>query len=244
MSEGRFVSLLTSSARRSPAGGVYPKHPCASKHPCAWARSLVTYGKRKRPLARSGRLTEEQGFTLVELLVASAASIVLLGGILSLLTTSQRVENRDTEWALTLQEGRVGLDRMVREIRQASSISSAGSNSIDFLATFAGEKKRVYYNCEVAQTGTTFKECVRVATAAGSSLPALSSGQVIVRDVLNDTTSDPSDPVFSYTPDAVAPILTTLKISLPAGGSLASPLGYSHKVVLTDNAFMRNTDLG
>jgi type IV pilus assembly protein PilW len=189
------------------------------------------------------RPRREEGFTLIELLVAMTASIVLLGGVLVMLTSSQRIQTRDGEWALTMQEGRVGLDRMVSEIRQASTVSSAGGNAIDFLATFEGQKKQIYYNCEVSQAGTSFKECVRVAANEGSPLPALSSGQVIVRDVLNDTASDPSDPVFSYTPDAIAPTVATLKLTLPAGGTLSGSAGYSHKVVLTDDAFMRNTDL-
>jgi competence protein ComGC len=189
------------------------------------------------------RLHAEDGFTLVELLIAAAASVVLLGGVLSMLTSSQRIENRDTEWALTMQEGRAGLSRMTREIRQASSVFSAGGSSIDFAATFEGQKKEIYYDCEVAQAGTTFRECVRVAVNYGSVLPSLSSGQVIVRDLLNGTTHDPSDPVFSFTPDAVAPTLAALKFALPAGGTLSGSAGYSHQVVLTNDAYMRNLNL-
>src|ERR1700722_11775962 len=74
------------------------------------------------------------GYTLIELLIASAMAVVVLGTTVVLLGASQRVQARDTEWALVMQEGRAGLGRMAREIRQASTIeeSEAKANSIVF----------------------------------------------------------------------------------------------------------------
>jgi Tfp pilus assembly protein PilW len=76
------------------------------------------------------RLAEEAGFSLIELLIVAVLSVGLLGGTFTLLESSQRIQARDTELALTLQEGRVGMARMVHEIRQASKVEEANANSI------------------------------------------------------------------------------------------------------------------
>lgn len=192
---------------------------------------LVTY----RTILNRAR--SETGFTLIEVLIASALAIVLLGGVLAALESSQRVQARDTEWALTLQEGRTGLARMAHEIRQASKVEKAETGTIFFLASVAGKNWQVKYECNVAQSGTTYHECVRFAAEEGKSLPA--TGTPTVRDVVNGTT------VFSYSPTSASPTVVTLKVEIPAKGTLtlAGSGGYSHNVVLEDAAFMRNLDL-
>src|SRR5882757_8759412 len=84
------------------------------------ARPLYGEGWRERCGRIWRRGKSESGMTLIELLVATSIALVVFGAILGTLVTSQRVEARDTEWALTMQEGRAGLARMAREIRQAS----------------------------------------------------------------------------------------------------------------------------
>jgi Tfp pilus assembly protein PilW len=192
---------------------------------------LVTY----RTILGRGR--SETGFTLIEVLVASALAIVVLGGVLAALESSQRVQARDTEWALTLQEGRAGLARMAHEIRQASKVEKAEASTVLFLATVAGKKWEVKYECNVAQSGTTYQECVRFAAEEGKSLPT--TGTPIVRDLTNGAS------VFSYSPTSTSPTVVTLKMEIPAKGTLtlAGSSGYSHNVVLEDASFMRNLDL-
>jgi Tfp pilus assembly protein PilV len=188
------------------------------------------------------RLAQECGFTLIELLVASVAAFVVLTAVFALLVTSQRVQARDTEWALTLQQGRAGLARMVREIRQAYSISAATGSSIDFFATIGGKELEISYQCNLAQPGTSLYECVRLSATPPAPLPALSTGAPLVRDVLNETAADSSDPVFSYSPTASSPTFATVKVTLPAAGTLkqAGSRGYAHRVVLSSGAFIRN----
>jgi prepilin-type N-terminal cleavage/methylation domain-containing protein len=176
----------------------------------------------------------EGGYTLIELLVTMALGVILFGAMLTMLESSQQVQARDTEWALMLQEGRAGLARMAREIRQASKVEEAKPATILFLATIGGTEWQIKYECGVAQPGTTYDECVRFAAEKGKSLP--SSGSPIVRDVINGTE------VFSYSPSTAAPTVVTLKIELPAKGTLnlANSSSYKHNVVLENAAFMRN----
>jgi type II secretory pathway component PulJ len=182
------------------------------------------------------RARSEAGFTLIEALVASALSVVLFGAVLAALENSQQVQARDTEWALTLQEGRSGLARMTQEIRQASKVERAEAGTILFLRAIGGTSWQVKYECGVAQSGTTYDECVRFTAEVGKSLP--SSGTPVVRDVANGTA------VFSYSPSSASPNVVTLKVELPAKGTLkqAGSSGNRHSVVLEDAAFMRNLD--
>src|SRR5436189_48075 len=85
------------------------------------------------------------------LLVAVAMALVLLGPTLTVLTSSQQIQARDTESALSIQEARAGLARVARDIRQAYSVKAVTSNSIDFEGTFAGIRKEIYYECDVEQ---------------------------------------------------------------------------------------------
>ncbi len=183
------------------------------------------------------RLARDHGFTLIELLIAAAIAITVFSATLAMLESSQTVQSRDSEWALTMQEGRTGLARMVREIRQASAApEEAKAGTILFKATIGGKKLKIKYECGVSQSGTKYTECVRLAAEEPKALPG--TGPAIVKDVLNGTK------VFSYSPNTTKPTLTTVTVELPAKGTLnlASSPGYSHDVVLEDAAFMRNLE--
>jgi prepilin-type N-terminal cleavage/methylation domain-containing protein len=196
-----------------------------------------------------GRLRAQDGFTLIEMTVASALGLLVTTAAFSALETGQRTQLRDSEWALVIQEGRTGVARMTSEIREAYSIRSDSSFAIDFYAAIGGKDYEINYNCEEKQTGTEFKQCVRKSAEVGKSLPA--KGQAIVKYVLNGTTADrPSgkeDPVFvEYTPSSVAPDLVTVKLVLPASGTLklAGAKTHEHQIVLENGAYIRNTAIG
>jgi type II secretory pathway pseudopilin PulG len=183
--------------------------------------------------------------TLIELLVATSIALLVFGAILGTLETSQRVEARDTEWALTMQEGRTGLARMAREIRQASKIEKAEAGTIEFLATLGSTEWKIKYECGVAQPGTVYHQCVRKAVEKSTgTLP--STGTPVVLDVLN------AAEVFKYFKGATSTAITTemtvvtLRVELPAKGTLkqAGSSGYLHAVVLENAAFMRNLYTG
>lgn len=215
--------------------------------PGAVARRLQPAGP---PPSRA--LRRQEGFTLVELLMAAALSVIVLGGVLSALEHSQNAQSRDQEWALVIQEGRTGLSRMVREMRQAYSIRSDSHSAIDFYATIGGTSWEIDYNCEEKQSGTEFRECVRKAaqfteSKAPSKTELEKAAAVpIIKDVLNGTEADKSDRIFEeFTPNAIAPDLVTVKLVLPSSGTLklADASTYKHKVVLENGAYIRDMDL-
>jgi type II secretory pathway pseudopilin PulG len=177
----------------------------------------------------------QAGFTLIEVVISTALSLVVFAAILAILASSQRVQARDTELAMTMQEGRAGLGRMAREVRQATKVEEATASTIVFWGTINGASWKIKYDCSVSESGTTYKQCVRYAAKESSTLP--STGTTIVREVRNGSE------FFSYAPNTSAPTVVTLKAELPSAGTLKMTGGYAHSIVLENAAFLRNLDL-
>jgi len=206
-----------------------------------------TFSARERHAPPGGERGEE-GFTLIELVVVMALTTVVLGAMLTLLFNSQQIQAGDAEWAQVMQEGRAGLSRMTRELRQASKITTHEAGTVEFLATIGGTEWKIRYECGVEQPGTgtlKYHECVRRAVEKSTgTLP--SSGTPIVRDVLDPTN------VFKYfkgaseTAEPEKMNVVTLRIALPASGTLkqANYKADEHKTILLENAaYMRNCNL-
>lgn len=235
---------------------------------CALVTFRTIFGRvryvRSGIFGRLGGVRSEAGFTLIEMLVAAALSLVIFGAVLSALETSQHAQSRDQEWALVIQEGRTGLARMAREMRQAYSVLEDSHSAIRFYATIGGKSYEIDYNCaEPEAAHPEYNSCVRKAAefledgkgAAPSSLPA--KGETIVRYVTNQksvceaellaATQKSKECVFQeYTPNAIAPDLVTIKVRLPASGTLklADALAYEHHIVLENGAYIRDMALG
>lgn len=79
------------------------------------------------------RAREEDGLTLVELLVASALSVVLVGAVGSMLVSTMRAQPGLSERAQSVSEARWVLERMTREIRNGVRIDQATPSTVSFL---------------------------------------------------------------------------------------------------------------
>jgi prepilin-type N-terminal cleavage/methylation domain-containing protein len=181
----------------------------------------------------------ECGYTLIELLVVVALLAVVVGTLMAPLVTTQRAQTRDANYAAAQQEARTGLDGMVSQVRQAWAILSTGPNSVEMNVNLGGTAEHVYYECDIPQTGTSYRECVRVQSLAGNPLPALASGAIVVRNLTNGTDTDP---VFSFGPDPVSPYYMTATVKVPASGGVSG--GLTHSIVFSDGALMRNQNVG
>jgi prepilin-type N-terminal cleavage/methylation domain-containing protein len=79
----------------------------------------------RRALAALRR--EERGFTLIELLVATSLGLVVVGAALAMFVGGMRSEPRTAAKVAAIQEARVVLDRMTRELRQGIEVSGTAS---------------------------------------------------------------------------------------------------------------------
>jgi Tfp pilus assembly protein PilX len=172
----------------------------------------------------------EAGYALTELLLVAGLLVIVLGAVLTLGETSQRIAPKETERAMVIREAQVGLHRMTRELRQAfptpapEITASRAEASVPPLVSGAGT--RVVYDCNVTSlTNPDYKQCVRYVEDAGGSL---SAGQVIVDRVLNGSS------VFTLTGTNYVRAL----VEVAAKGDLKD--GYDHRVVLDDGFYMRN----
>lgn len=214
-----------------------------------FASISTSFSRSKNRWRRAGGLGGDAGLTLVELLIATALGLVVLGAVSGLMISSQKTESRNAEWASAIAEGRTGLARMTHDIRQAYDIQSTTFNSIDFYASIGGKSWEIEYDCDVEQPGTTFNECVRRAAEfedgkPPSSLP--SAGEPVIRNVLNGSPAGPPKIFTEFAPTAIAPDLVTIQLVVPAAGNLklADAAPYHHDVVLSDAAYIRNMALG
>lgn len=176
----------------------------------------------RRRLAHGDR---EAGMTLIELLVASMMSVILVGAVGSMLISAVRKQPDLSERSQAVSTARWVLERMTREIRNGISVEEASSSKVAFVASVrreacggsaedeAGKPSipcRVTYTC-----GTT---CSRAETAPET--PATGPGTTLVTGLSGGTafnwSCDPGDACESA--DELSYVGVTLRIPNPSGG--------------------------
>ena len=78
------------------------------------------------------RMNNERGYTLAELLTAMAVMGLLLAGLLLTLQEGQTAYQYGAGRAEVQQNARVALERMLRELRSASTITTSSANAVTF----------------------------------------------------------------------------------------------------------------
>jgi prepilin-type N-terminal cleavage/methylation domain-containing protein len=192
--------------------------------------SMAAANRRLLALVR-----REDGFTLMELLTGMAISLVVGAAALTLVDIAAPQADRELQRQVAISEGRAGLERMLREIRNANAVNATSPTLIDVDTVTASGPQRVVYECNSAFQAVQYRQCVRYS---GPVNGAVSGGLVVVERLINGTTSQP---VFTYAPDNIRPVVVKVQIVLPASGGPAP--GYMHRVVFRDAAFLRNLDL-
>jgi prepilin-type N-terminal cleavage/methylation domain-containing protein len=206
--------------------------------------TVATRRRSGRPItAVADRLRGERGYTLTEMLIAMLILTVVVGGIMSALVFTQKTENRDANYTFAQNDARSQLDLMVSQIRQAWNIISSGPNFVDMDVNLNGTSYQVYYECDIAQPGTSYKECIRVQTTVGATISSLTGAPVAITNLTNGTVGNP---VFSWGPSPIAPYYMTATINVPANDGLSGGsggTGISHSIVFSDGALMRNLNV-
>src|SRR5262245_17961335 len=90
--------------------------------------------------SRRFRVTGPKGFSLVEVIAAMAAGLVVVATALQALLYFQREFMRQHEWIVQQQDVRLGLELFEQELRLASSnsLSVAHSDVVEFMANVGG----------------------------------------------------------------------------------------------------------
>ncbi len=176
---------------------------------------------------------DERGFTLPELLVATALSLVIIGAAVSAFTGAIGSQPRVNSQAAAIQQARTTMERITRELRQGSSVPSASPSQLSIVtyvdsATCGGAGSNTAISCRVTYScsGGT---CTRTEAKPDGSAPG-PAVQVV--------TGLSSDNVFTYTPPtATAPAYVAVSLAFPARGG-------TDAITLNDGAALRNPGSG
>ncbi len=201
-------------------------------------------GNRKKlpVLGLGGTLADEQhGFSLIELLVSISILTVIMAGIFTFLWSASTYWSSGRDSAEMTDNARTGLNRMTREIRQASSMSIAQTGRIAFVADFGTGPETITYAFApgaAGQTGSVWRSTSAVPDQHVTLIDGISTMQFIFygNDYRcdsdgNGVTSWAELQVCSTTPVAkVARVDIELTISAGKQGGQ----------VFTDQAWLRN----
>ena len=160
-------------------------------------------------------LRAEDGMTLTELLVAAALGLVVIGTAVVIFTAAVRSEPRISGRAADVQEARTTIERITRELRQGSTVTSATSSQLTMItwvhqASCGGAAAPSAIQCRVSYTCSgNPAACTRSETQTnGSGAPATTE---VARGLA-------SPAVFSYSPSASDPAFIGVDMVFPAGG--------------------------
>lgn len=188
--------------------------------------------RRRAALAQD----REAGLTLVELLVAAAMGVVLIGVAGSLLLAPLRQQPKLEAKSADIQTARWVLERMTREIRNGISVDAATPSSVSFEAyvrqatcggseTLAAEAPSI--KCEL-----TYSCAAEVCTRTEAEPGAFTGTTTTIFTGLSNSGS-----VFSYLPEkSTEPTYIKLTLALPNQSG-------SGALTASDGASLRNATL-
>jgi prepilin-type N-terminal cleavage/methylation domain-containing protein len=173
---------------------------------------------------------DERGFTLVELLIATVITMLVLFVTLALadfaIQTEPEIADRNTK----IRQAQVVVERMVREVRQAYDVIAATSSSLTVLT---------YANRAACGSGglDTARRCQVVYSCSGGTCTRTASEEDgtatgPARQIVSGLSSDA---IFSYTPSAADAQAVSVTVELPADDGSGDDA-----ITVTDGAVMRN----
>jgi hypothetical protein len=186
--------------------------------------------------AVGARLRSEAGITMPELLVSMMIGLFVIGVAVAFFTAAGASEPRTTERATKIQQGRVAIERISRELRQGYGIPQAEPTQMTILtfvkravcgSTEPGPARRcrVIYSCDAGGN------CSRTEREpdGGGSAPATE-----VVSGLGD------NQVFTYEndPTGIQPPYIGIRLLFAATG------GDEEAITLEDGVALRNPPLG
>lgn len=237
-----------------PSGRYFVVYRCAARHP---------HGPRA---ARGGGLARalagHRGFTLIEVLIATAIATITMTGLFALLDAVTRSSANDQERSSALVEETAALHRMTGELGEAYQLlgptTTGTSNYVEVYAwlTKGGAtqtKERLVFDCEISSAISGERECVRYETPTTDKIEykALekdkeASASVTIPRVVNGTVSAPVFRLESPSKTGGGrPTYGSVSIETPAAGERAGYKNikdYTYDITLSDSFYMRNLD--
>jgi hypothetical protein len=188
---------------------------------------------KRRMRARVPDLRGEGAFTLAEMLVSIVLTLIAFSSALMVLNIAQRAQPRISDRGEAIQQGRVWIERLTRELRQGATMVGTPTPSAVSFVTYVQHSA-----CGTAAAGSSIQcrvsyvctsgTCTRTESSADGSTAG--TAQRMVTGLL-------SNDVFTYTPSATAAEYVGVTLRFPAGGEAGET---EDAVTLQDGVNLRN----
>ena len=157
------------------------------------------------------RLSEDEGFTLVELLVATMVGLFIVGIATTVFVAAIRSQPGLNARDNAIYQARTTTERLVRELRQGGTVFTAAANQLSFLtyvhsSRCGGAGSTSSIQCRVTYTCSTSGTCTRVEANPDGTSPG--PARTIVSGLSSGN-------VFSYSPDPSIPNYITATFVFP-----------------------------
>jgi Tfp pilus assembly protein PilV len=193
----------------------------------------------------------EEGMTMIEVLVATAMALVVVGGATSMLITAVRQEPNLSKQAQGISTARWQLERITRELRDGIAVTSGHAKSTE--VSFVGQVRRTScggtvltsetapaIKCQITYACTT-TSCSRVEAAEGVFASPPGSQTTAITGINSSAVfcfvpSTEKDPTACGTAASTSPryVGVTLRVPNPSG---------SDSLTISDGASLRATTL-
>jgi prepilin-type N-terminal cleavage/methylation domain-containing protein len=172
---------------------------------------------------------EARGFTLTELLLATVLGLIVIGGGVTVFTVSMNNRPRIDSQSAAIQHARTAMERITRELRQSSTVSTATATQLSIVtyvhsATCGGALADTAISCRVTYTCST-GACTRTEANPDGTSPGPP-----VRVVSGLSHSN----VFTYSPNSSAPTYVGATFAFSATGG-------QDAITLSDGTATRNS---
>jgi type II secretory pathway pseudopilin PulG len=180
-------------------------------------------------ISKAGRrVAREDGYTLVEVLVAATLALVVIGAGVFVFTAAVRSQPKASARGVQVQHARTATEAIVRELRQGWQVPTATATQLSLLtyvksATCGGATATTAIPCRVTYTCAA-GACTRVEANPDGSAPGPS------RTVVSGLSSNS---VFSYSPSPTAPTWIGVTLAFPTGSG-------DDAITVEDGAALRN----
>ncbi|HET9198604.1 MAG TPA: hypothetical protein VFN92_10170 [Solirubrobacterales bacterium] len=188
-------------------------------------------------IARLRRQGGEGGFTLVELLVASAMGVVVMGAVASLVISTVRQQPKISKETQNVSSARWMLERLTHELRNGIAVSGESTASKLSFEGFVrhstcGGSTALPSGSAAIRCLITY-ECSTTACSRKETTPPSTTG--IAKPVFSGLASNQ---IFTYVPSVASATYVKATLRLPDPTSAGSPL------VISSGTSLRNATLG
>jgi prepilin-type N-terminal cleavage/methylation domain-containing protein len=187
----------------------------------------------------------DQGYTLIEMLIATLLALVVVGGPLSYIAFSANQENTASSRAVAERQAEAGVGQLTRDLREAQLITnSAGVNTTPVaLTSTASTAGATFYLPTVASTAAGL-QVVWTCTIGGTCTRKLGTGAAVI-EIRGITSAAFAGTAASGSATAANPSYVSINVQvqvtsqLDTGGTHVAK-GLQNSIVFQDGIALRN----